>query len=274
MSNVVIVFLLQAFGIIDMKQVLITTHISLLFSFFYLPFSIVHKLKKNGMSQRVMVALASLCTMLPPLAYSMWVYYSGAHNVADYGDLFFFIFIAIYAINVSLSLKKDLDAGREAAIYRELAEKDLLTGCYNRNAFRNDCADCDDLRDILVVVCDLNNLKKCNDTLGHACGDKYLTDSSRVLKNIFSRYGKVYRIGGDEFCIIIHHCYEMRIHGLIANMREEEDDYNAQATDIRMEIACGYAEYDPSLDSKMEDIVTRADANMYENKKALKKQPH
>jgi PleD family two-component response regulator len=40
-----------------------------------------------------------------------------------------------------------------------------------------------------------------------------------------------------------------------------------------MEIACGYAEYDPAVDNKIEDIVTRADSAMYENKKDLKKQP-
>jgi diguanylate cyclase (GGDEF)-like protein len=269
--NVIAVLIIQALGILDMKQTLITTHISMVISFLYLPFSIIMLIRKHGFSQRVIVGLASLFTMLPPMAYSLYEYYSDSHNIADYGDLFFFIFVSIYAVNVSLSLRKDLNAGKEAAIYRELAETDLLTGCYNRNAFRNDTSELNDLKDTCVVICDLNNLKRCNDTLGHALGDKYLIDSSTALKKVFKSHGKIYRVGGDEFCIIIHHCRESKIHKLVADLIEEENIYNDGVSVIKLDIACGYSFYDPDTDTKLEDIYNRADALMYENKKELKK---
>jgi diguanylate cyclase (GGDEF)-like protein len=254
-----------------MKQTLTSTHVVLVLSLLYLPYAIIVTVRQRGMTERNIVAICSLCAIFPPLILSLFQYYSGEHNVADYGDLFFFIFIAIYAIHVSISLRKDINTGREAALYRELAEKDLLTGCYNRNAYRNDSSECTDLSDTLLVACDLNNLKRCNDTLGHAYGDKYLVDSANILKEVFSSYGKVYRIGGDEFCIVIPNRKQCHIHTLIATLLERELIYNADAELIKLEIACGYAEYDPAIDTKMDDILNRADALMYENKKELKK---
>jgi diguanylate cyclase (GGDEF)-like protein len=179
--------------------------------------------------------------------------------------------VAIFAIDVSIKIVKDIDAGRRAEIYKELAENDLLTGCYNRNAYRNDTKDWGDLQDVLLVTCDLNNLKQCNDTLGHACGDQYICDSATILKKIFSSYGNVYRIGGDEFCVIIRDSSKCDIEKLIADIRQEEQKYNAVSELINLQIACGYAVYDEKTDSTIEDIRIRADEKMYEDKKRIKK---
>lgn len=55
----------------------------------------------------------------------------------------------------------------------------------------------------MVVTFDLNNLKNCNDNYGHRVGDAYIINAARIIENTFERYGKCYRIGGDEFCCII-----------------------------------------------------------------------
>lgn len=269
--NIVLTFQCQLFGIVDMKEILITTHISMVLALLYLPYSIVQRIHRHGFSRRVWVAICSIGAMFPTLGYSLYLYYNGSHNVDGYGNLCFFLFILIFAIDVALSMMKDIEAGREAAIYRELAEKDLLTGCYNRNAYRNDANNFADLKNVLLVTCDLNNLKLCNDTLGHAYGDRYIIDSAMILKNVFSHYGKIYRIGGDEFCVIIPNYHKCNIKKLIANLLEEERNYNMVSQMINMEIACGYAEFDSSADSNLEDIRIRADEHMYENKRELKK---
>jgi diguanylate cyclase (GGDEF)-like protein len=165
---------------------------------------------------------------------------------------------------------KDIDAGKKAAIYHELAVTDLLTGCYNRNAYRNDTSEWTDLQRVLLVTCDLNNLKLCNDTLGHTYGDKYITDSAAMLKKIFSECGKVYRIGGDEFCIIIPNSHKCNISVLLAALEEEELIYNVASEVITIQIAYGYAEFDEKTDSNIEDIRIRADERMYQHKRDLK----
>jgi diguanylate cyclase (GGDEF)-like protein len=269
--NIIVTYALQLSGLADMKQTLTATHIVMVASFIYLPISLVHMFRKRIINRRFWVSVCSLCSLCPPLAFSLYQYYSDAHEVDSYGDVFFFIFIAIFAADVCISVMRDVDAGKKAAIYQELAEKDTLTGCYNRNAYGNDADHWGDLNGVLLVTCDLNNLKQCNDTLGHTYGDQYIMDSAAILKKIFSPYGKVYRIGGDEFCIIIPDGKKCNIERLLAAMLEEERAYNADSPVIHLQIACGCAEYDAKTDSNMEDIRIRADEKMYENKKALKK---
>jgi diguanylate cyclase (GGDEF)-like protein len=265
-------YVLQFSGIRDMKLSLPLTHLAMLAAFFYLPFSLINRIRRRCINRNFWVTVGSLLSMFPPLLYSLYVYYKGSHNVADYGNVCFFIFIIFFAIDVGCSIMKDIDAGKKAAIYQELAEKDLLTGCYNRNAYRNDTCDWTDLKDVLLLTFDLNNLKKCNDTLGHNYGDQYITDASAMLKETFSSYGKIYRIGGDEFCIIISDSHKKcDIHSLLDALIEKQQIYNASSECIRMQIACGYAEFDPKTDSNMEDIRIRADKHMYKNKKDLKR---
>jgi diguanylate cyclase (GGDEF)-like protein len=268
--NIVLMYLLQIFGIADMKQTLPFTHIAMVMSVLYLPFSLIHMARHRVITRRFWVTICSLLSMVPPLAYSLFLYYRGSHNVNGYGNVFVFVFIMIFAIDVSRTIMKDIDMGKEAAIYRELAEKDLLTGCYNRNAYRNDTKDWTDLHKVLLLTFDLNNLKQCNDTLGHNYGDQYITDSAALLKKIFSSYGRVYRIGGDEFCIIIPDKHKCNVNQMHASLVEEERIYNAASPVIHMQIACGYAEYDEKTDNTMEDIRIRADERMYTNKKELK----
>jgi diguanylate cyclase (GGDEF)-like protein len=269
--NVILGFMLQYFEIVDMKQILWTTHIMLVLSLLYLPFSIADMIRRHAFTHKFWVAVWSLISMCPPSAYSLYLYYHGSEYVTDYGDIMFFVFVMIFAVDVSHSIMKDIDMGKEVAIYRELAEKDMLTGCYNRNAYRKDTCDWSELQGVQLLTCDLNNLKKCNDTLGHAYGDQYIVDAAAMLKKLFSQYGKVYRIGGDEFCIVIPAERRCNIGKMLTVLTEEERIYNANSEAIDLQIACGFAEYNPKTDFNMEDIRNRADELMYENKKELKR---
>jgi diguanylate cyclase (GGDEF)-like protein len=199
------------------------------------------------------------------------MYYSGKHNVDSYGNVFIFVFIGIFAVDVARAIIKDVDAAKKAKIYHELAMKDMLTGCYNRNAYRNDTENLTNLNDVLLVICDLNNLKRCNDTLGHAYGDQYIVDSAAILKKIFEDYGKVYRIGGDEFCIVIPDRHKCNMEILLAELTEEQRLYNEESEILKLQIACGYSTFNAGTDTDMEDIRSRADELMYINKKELKK---
>ena len=101
-------------------------------------------------------------------------------------------------------------------------------------------------------------------------GDRYLTDSAELIKKIFSNYGKVYRIGGDEFCVIMENTSDDKIHGLIKQLRQEENLYNEKSKTVFMQIASGFARYDAKEDADLDQTRCRADMLMYENKKELK----
>jgi diguanylate cyclase (GGDEF)-like protein len=269
--SIILIYQFQFLGILDMKQTLSLTHIAMMASFFYLPYSLIRMAHRHIITRRFWVTVWSLCSMCPPLLYSLYLYYYGSHNVDSYGNIFVFVFIAFFAVDVTISTIKDVDAGKKAAVYQELAEKDLLTGCYNRNAYRNDTGMWMDLNNVLLVTCDLNNLKQCNDTLGHAYGDQYITDAASMLKKLFTKHGRIYRIGGDEFCIIVKDKHRCHIEKLLTELREEERIYNSHSPVINLQIACGYSEFNPETDTNIEDIRNRADELMYQNKKELKK---
>lgn len=117
---------------------------------------------------------------------------------------------------------------------------------------------------------DLNDLKKCNDILGHIEGDRYLTDSAVLIQKIFGRYEKIYRIEGDEFFIITKNTSEDKISSLIQQLMQDEAVYIKQSQTVHIQIASGYTRYDAGLDADLDQAGCRADVLMYENKKQLK----
>ena len=87
-----------------------------------------------------------------------------------------------------------------------LSNTDKLTSLLNRRAYEDDLATYPSVpteRDFVYVSVDVNGLKAVNDSLGHAAGDELLSGASRVLKQRLGSYGRVYRVGGDEFAAMI-----------------------------------------------------------------------
>ena len=122
-----------------------------------------------------------------------------------------------------------------------------------------------------VGVFDCDNLKHINDAYGHDKGDVYLKTASHLICTIFSR-SPVFRIGGDEFAVILRNeDYESR-EILIASFKKEGEEITASALNQWEEVhlSMGIAEYDPASDNAVADVVRRADRIMYENKKKTK----
>ncbi len=158
----------------------------------------------------------------------------------------------------------------QAEIYRELAITDIQTGLRNRNAYYEWCESVKDFSNCAIITYDLNNLKRCNDTYGHAFGDKYIEEAVKVINMFFGDFGVTYRVGGDEFITVIEnadisfvkrHTETLKIY-LIRNQIFE--------TNIQTGIAIGYAFYDSELDSSFTDTEKRADMAMYRDKKFIK----
>ena len=121
-----------------------------------------------------------------------------------------------------------------------------------------------------VVVFDVNQLKKTNDTYGHDVGDKLIVTAAKVISDIFKR-SPVFRIGGDEFLAVLQHRdlenYEkliMQLDTICANTFIDEKD------EISISIARGFSMFEPNHDLHFNDVFKRADYQMYENKKQMK----
>ena len=118
-----------------------------------------------------------------------------------------------------------------------------------------------------LVVCDLNDLKKINDTKGHKAGDEYIKSSAKLLCDVFD-HSPVFRIGGDEFAIYLSgddYSSRNQLVGKIHSSALENMDKHEGPV-----IAIGMSEYMQGRDTKATDIFERADHLMYEDKKYLK----
>lgn len=269
-AEIAVVLFLQLMDIRDLTQTLWMTHVMIGLAVLYFIYTICNKFYHHTATHALWICTIGSIILIGALFSDMYNYYQGAQDIGPAGRIAMLLFIVTLACDTAFVSLKEIDAGRRAALYRELAEKDLLTGCYNRNAYYEDTSRCKKLTNLLLFAFDLNNLKYYNDKFGHDCGDQYITDASHILRKIFSRYGKLYRIGGDEFCVLIDDHNTCDISHLISCLRKEEAVYNASSRNIHLQIACGYAVFDSRTDADLDALQKRADQNMYENKKQLK----
>ena len=182
------------------------------------------------------------------------------------------VFAAILLLEARIIARKKLEAEQEnSRNLRSMATTDSLTGVGNKHAFSeaelelNPKIMAHEIDKLAIVVCDINGLKHVNDTLGHAAGDQLIRDASDLISRFFV-HGSVYRIGGDEFTVLLQgEGYD--------TMQTVIDRFNRTAEEnIRKDavvVSIGYAVLDPS-DEQLHDLLKRADQMMYERKRALK----
>lgn len=181
------------------------------------------------------------------------------------------VFMLVY--EAIATVVKAVEASKTAVYYERLATVDLLANCYSRTAYNRDMESLtkEQLKGLAVVLFDLNFLKRINDNQGHAAGDQAIQLCSLCIRKVFERVGKVYRIGGDEFVAVIPRCNEAKLQQRIEVFRRlcaEQNKY----LQFHFRVACGYSMYDPERDRKVEDVIHRADAAMYECKMRMKKE--
>lgn len=155
---------------------------------------------------------------------------------------------------------------------KQVAYRDPLTGVKSKNAYveavekLNDSIKKEIITDLGIMVFDLNDLKTVNDTLGHEAGDQYIKDGCMMICNKFA-HSPVFRIGGDEFAVILQGSDFDNRESLIS---EFENEVVENLKEDKVVVASGLEIYDPNKDKSVDDIFERADKKMYERKKSLK----
>lgn len=158
-----------------------------------------------------------------------------------------------------------------------LNETDPLTMVKNRNAYESKCSEINrmivdrKLNNLALAVFDINNLKTINDNYGHEKGDEYIINSCLLLCNVF-KHSPVYRIGGDEFLIILTKDDFEKRDELFKKLTDEMNTLKTSdcPDSEKVSVAYGVAVYDIETDYSIASVFKRADAQMYENKKRMK----
>ena len=178
--------------------------------------------------------------------------------------------LIVGVVNIDAQVRQEEEYGKRLAQAQHLANIDVLTGIKNKNAFLaaqerldHQIAEQNQPRFALVVL-DVNDLKKINDTAGHQAGDQYLRNACKIICDTFQR-SPVFRIGGDEFVVIAQGSDYERIEELVGKINNRNAETNRTSGLV---IACGMAKFDN--DASVASVLEHADHNMYENKKMLK----
>ncbi len=169
-----------------------------------------------------------------------------------------------------------LMAGRINELERDLRDMSLtdeLTGVLNRRGFNllGEQAVLQAQRDqspLTVLFFDLDGLKQVNDSFGHDAGSQFLVEIATLLRNTFRGSDIVARIGGDEFAVVIHDD-GAKAKIAMARMDESAAAMNRSAgRRYPISYSVGEASSDLAVDESFDQLVSRADAMMYEQKQS------
>ena len=182
-----------------------------------------------------------------------------------------------YIKNLTQTKAQLSSARRQADDMHELAHMDALTGIRNRLAYDKEIIRLDgDIQNgsdaFGIAMIDLNFLKFINDTYGHECGNSAIIALTKLICDIFA-HSPVFRIGGDEFVVILKNNDYHQIALLTQEFNQRLEQFQIDTTLQpweKISAALGYALFDSKIDHCAEDVFKRADQNMYERKKAMK----
>ena len=146
----------------------------------------------------------------------------------------------------------------------EMSNIDKMTGCFNRRSYEEDLSKMSANDQFIYISMDVNGLKIINDSHGHAAGDELICGAAACMRRCFDKYGKVYRIGGDEFVAVLFVQLEQFLW-----IKTEFDGDIRYWTGNQVEeisISCGYVSSGERKWESMKEIANVADIRMYEEK--------
>ncbi len=155
---------------------------------------------------------------------------------------------------------------------------DELTTLYNRRGFmtlaEQQLKTANRLKkQVALLYLDMDDLKKINDTGGHRMGDRALVEIAFILKKSFRESDIVGRLGGDEFSVLAMEATDMNVDILTARLQEKLDLFNSRSSaeaGFSLSVSVGVCTREPEHPATVEEMLSRADLLMYEQKRSKK----
>ena len=174
------------------------------------------------------------------------------------------VYLAIASCCMIFLLSKFLKEKYEKEKLLYTSNTDELTRCYNRHAYETDIHVLDLNQEWIYLSLDLNGLKHANDTYGHAAGDELIKAAADCMKEVFYKYGKVYRVGGDEFVVLLDkHVNDFNT--LIQSFETKVDHWHGELV-TSMGISYGVVFSKEKAWQSVEEVSKIADDRMYKSK--------
>lgn len=171
------------------------------------------------------------------------------------------------------------NSAREEIIQRleAMSLMDDLTGLFNRRGFFAAAKEhiSRSLRrkhKVFMIFLDLDNLKAINDSWGHQQGDLALSRFAGIVKKSLRKSDIKGRLGGDEFAVLACETPRVGVDVLIGRLKDQLNAYNlSRRHEFEISVSLGIAVYDPDDPRSVEELLARADKNMYLEKQQRQK---
>jgi diguanylate cyclase (GGDEF)-like protein len=173
-------------------------------------------------------------------------------------------------LNIDEKVKREQEYAQNLFAAENKASLDEMTGVKNKRSYSETESKLDELIDqknvppFAIAVFDINGLKQINDTLGHQAGDDYIKKGCDTVCRFF-KHSPVFRVGGDEFAVIVQGYDFLNIDAIISKFKKHIFKNKLKGDVV---IAVGVSIY--SNDKRVSDVFKRADGEMYQNKRELK----
>ena len=131
------------------------------------------------------------------------------------------------------------------------AQRDPLTGLYNRDGFMEQYATMDVKESLTYAILDIDNFKQVNDKIGHAGGDAALKILADTLSSVFQKQAIVGRYGGDEFMVCVYDMDKYEVAALFDKLVKAMDcdmDYQGKIKHLSISLGAAYAGQKMPLD--------------------------
>lgn len=232
-------------------------------------------LMAKGKSRVVMslisILISATCLWLG-FAHKEWIIPLKGENAAFYDMFQSYMLVSVVTCISLIVYLSTYDAQRrklefQSAELARINNVDALTGIANRRAYY---ADTNSYREngleenLVLVAMDVNGLKSVNDTYGHSEGDFFIQTASKIIVNAFSKYGKIYRTGGDEFLAVLN-C-ENNDAKRLEEYLKKAISASADRWAENMSIAMGVMLWNENKAMGYSELEKQADVLMYQNK--------
>ncbi|MBR1571403.1 MAG: GGDEF domain-containing protein [Lachnospiraceae bacterium] len=266
-------FTMQFMGKADIRETLYIHHIIIavvVFVSIYLGFC---EAREFGLTKDLKVAAICVFICEVGVVSDMILFYVRVGSLAtSFGMLGFLIYILVLGARNAREIQDYIELGKTADKYRRLAQFDELTGVGNRLGLSNKLNEYGfKPGEYAFFMFDLNDLKGTNDSFGHDTGDRYIVTAVDILKKVFTDTSLIFRMGGDEFVVLLHGASDEDCLECLKKVEELSSVHNSRdEIKYNIAIAGGYAFFDSEKDSDIHDTMKRADRNMYINKYRMK----
>jgi diguanylate cyclase (GGDEF)-like protein len=154
---------------------------------------------------------------------------------------------------------------------RSLAITDELTGLYNRRGFLASATHQLKLahrngENVLLLFCDVDNLKGINDSFGHQEGDLALIRTADVIEETFRDSDILARLGGDEFAVLASEASIPNRQAIMPRMENSLAKANAEESRYKLSFSIGVARFNPETPASLAELIALADQDMYAHK--------